>query len=309
MAVIGTWIGDVDDGDNPVHVDRQGLYFDTAAKQLIAAYNFQVNNVDIQGFTVETWVKFKTIDNNAYVVRKTGMYELYFTDFGGYKACNMMSGQVQYEDASHIVTEEWWFFAGVIQKFNALQSKYCIRLGSFWNCIIYNNVFVENNGQIIVGGGFLGIIRKVKIFQWPKLEWESQHNIRLWSSGGCLPYYTGTACDHCDIENKNSDTDFRYICNSDCMEDEWETDCRACNADCWTCFGSSPYHCHSCFVYDFLLSVTGTFCMENCGDGENHGMHECDDTNTAGGDGCNAYCKVERAHVCVGGTPTSPDAC
>mmetsp|Transcript_19784 Transcript_19784/g.14517 ORF Transcript_19784/g.14517 Transcript_19784/m.14517 type:complete len:301 (-) Transcript_19784:513-1415(-) len=93
------------------------------------------------------------------------------------------------------------------------------------------------------------------------------------------------------------------------MEDEWETDCRPCNADCWTCFGSSPFHCHSCFVYDYLLSVTGTFCMEQCGDAENHGMHECDDGNTANGDGCTAYCQVERAHVCTGGTANSRDTC
>jgi hypothetical protein len=35
--------------------------------------------------------------------------------------------------------------------------------------------------QLVIGNGFLGIIRKVKIFQYPKVRIESEHNMRLWS--------------------------------------------------------------------------------------------------------------------------------
>mmetsp|Transcript_19784 Transcript_19784/g.14520 ORF Transcript_19784/g.14520 Transcript_19784/m.14520 type:complete len:85 (-) Transcript_19784:1542-1796(-) len=84
-----------------------------------------------------------------------------------------MRATTQYEDASYVVTEEWWFVAGIIQKINSLQSYYCIRLGAFYNCIVYNKVFTENGGVITVGGGFIGIIRKIKVFQYAKIQWES----------------------------------------------------------------------------------------------------------------------------------------
>jgi hypothetical protein len=75
MALLGTWTGNVDNGLNPIHVDRQGLFFDTAARQLISGVNFQVNS-----FTVEAWVRFNAtpLANGYFVVRKAGMFSLYF---------------------------------------------------------------------------------------------------------------------------------------------------------------------------------------------------------------------------------------
>lgn len=39
--------------------------------------------------------------------------------------------------------------------------------------------------------------------------------IMIIASGGCIDF-NGVMCDHCDIENRNNDTDFRYLCNSNC---------------------------------------------------------------------------------------------
>ncbi len=50
--------------------------------------------------------------------------------------------------------------------------------------------------------------------------------------------------------------------------------------------------------------------IEICGDGLNLGMLECDDGNTANGDGCNSDCKIEPGFVChKQGEGNGPDIC
>lgn len=58
LSMLGTWNGNVDDGTNPIHVDMQGFWFDTAAKVLTGNFNFQVNGRNINSFSVEAWVRF-----------------------------------------------------------------------------------------------------------------------------------------------------------------------------------------------------------------------------------------------------------
>jgi len=165
----------------------------------------------------------------------------------------------------------------------------------------------------IIGQGFIGVIRKIKIFEYPKLwddiKWEFREGDR------CVPF-NGVACTHCDIENPSDDWDFRYKCFSICEEHQWNTDCRECyggDAHCRTCFGSDEYHCHSCHEYtwwdDYDFHLLGTRCLEECGDGLNFGDYECDDGGNAAGDGCDALCKIEPGWICGGGSPTTQDVC
>jgi cysteine-rich repeat protein len=50
-------------------------------------------------------------------------------------------------------------------------------------------------------------------------------------------------------------------------------------------------------------------CIENCGDGKNYGLHQCDDGNNNNGDGCNSKCLVEPNFYCHGGFPEASDKC
>jgi hypothetical protein len=61
----------------PYWVDGQGLFFDTAAKRLLANYDFNTgwNLNDIHSFSVEVWLRFNYtaaggMQNNMYVVQK-----------------------------------------------------------------------------------------------------------------------------------------------------------------------------------------------------------------------------------------------
>ena len=51
------------------------------------------------------------------------------------------------------------------------------------------------------------------------------------------------------------------------------------------------------------------FWRESWGDGFDMGFLECDDGNTASGDGCDQYCMIETNYICTGGNETSPDVC
>jgi cysteine-rich repeat protein len=50
-------------------------------------------------------------------------------------------------------------------------------------------------------------------------------------------------------------------------------------------------------------------CVENCGDGLNFGLMQCDDGNSISGDGCSSSCEIETDWECKGGSPTSVDNC
>ena len=89
----------------------------------------------------------------------------------------------------------------------------------------------------------------------------------------------------------------------------WDYDCKACHSRCWSCFGSTNYHCFSCdqTLYDHHLK--GTTCPEFCGDSKYLGELECDDGNTDDDDGCSKYCHWEAGFACVQGTPTTRTTC
>jgi cysteine-rich repeat protein len=49
--------------------------------------------------------------------------------------------------------------------------------------------------------------------------------------------------------------------------------------------------------------------IEPCGDGLNFGFNQCDDGNTANGDGCSSTCIVETGYNCFWGSNTTKDTC
>jgi cysteine-rich repeat protein len=57
-----------------------------------------------------------------------------------------------------------------------------------------------------------------------------------------------------------------------------------------------------------VLGSSG-LCIENCGDGKNFGLNECDDGNTVDGDGCSSTCDIEEGWICSGGTSSTNDIC
>jgi hypothetical protein len=87
------------------------------------------------------------------------------------------------------------------------------------------------------------------------------HNVRLYSNKGCLNF-NGNTCLMCDIEDKGPDTNFKYLCKSDCATNEYMTDCRKCNALCRTCFDYSEYHCHSCVDLLMDYHLLGNRCVQ-----------------------------------------------
>jgi hypothetical protein len=49
-----------------------------------------------------------------------------------------------------------------------------------YSCSIFNEIYAERGSrELVIGGGFVGIIRKVKVFQYPKVKKEALHNMRL----------------------------------------------------------------------------------------------------------------------------------
>ena len=60
---------DINTGNDPVHVDRQGLLFESDNKRLRGNINFRV-----QSFSVEAWVRFDSnpLANNQFVVSGGG---------------------------------------------------------------------------------------------------------------------------------------------------------------------------------------------------------------------------------------------
>jgi cysteine-rich repeat protein len=58
-----------------------------------------------------------------------------------------------------------------------------------------------------------------------------------------------------------------------------------------------------------MLIGSNSACIEKCGDGENYGLHACDDGNTDNGDGCSSTCTQETDFYCRGGFMGNKDSC
>jgi hypothetical protein len=49
-----------------------------------------------------------------------------------------------------------------------------------WSCKILSTLFTEKgNKKVIIGGEFIGLIKKIKIFSYPKIKSEAMLNMRL----------------------------------------------------------------------------------------------------------------------------------
>ena len=101
-------------------------------------------------------------------------------------------------------------------------------------------------------------------------------------------------------------------CHSSCAECFGPTDneCSKCQADhvflngrCVTCANiDKSLHQH----FDF----TGGSCKEKCGKGLRITNDiQCDDGNSADGDGCSKDCQIEEGFTCSGGNEKSKDYC
>ncbi len=77
--------------------------------------------------------------------------------------------------------------------------------------------------------------------------------------------------------------------------------CRTCKAECTTCTSASV--CTNCQIG---FSLTGSNCVQNCGNSVRQPGEECDDGNAISGDGCSSNCKIENGYLC---SLSSPDLC
>ncbi len=78
------------------------------------------------------------------------------------------------------------------------------------------------------------------------------------------------------------------------------------------CVVETGFTCTSSTEQDGGSGVGGLdTCAAVCGDGRriSWGGENCDDNNTAGGDGCSAACAIEAGFICTGGSFSSPDTC
>jgi hypothetical protein len=165
---------------------------------------------------------------------------------------------------------------------NHFQSNLCLLFGEMWSCKVVNSLYSERGEKkLVIGGGMVGVIRKVKIFSYPKIKSEALLNVRFASkdinddyfleNDKCRPF-EDQLCPYCDIESPTPDTDFRSLCYPTCPFTNWVSSapqtCRPCSPPCLTCYGPSPYHCLSCLdPVHFDFRANGTTCLETCGDG------------------------------------------
>jgi len=87
-------------------------------------------------------------------------------------------------------------------------------------------------------------------------------------------------------------TNYTYsIANNTCT-----IDCSLVNY-CASCNFTSTINCLTCLNGFYLSSNT---CSSLCGDGILVSTEQCDDHNTANGDGCSANCTIEPKYYCTG---------
>jgi cysteine-rich repeat protein len=353
---------------DPIYVDRQGALFDTEVKTMAST---APTDLHVHSFSVEIWLAWhmdwelavhgeqvagntanqmvleKVGGTTAFDIRfdvsNLGVSDQMIVNLGGAD----LTMDLDVGSTTQVFDRKWYFVAATFKKMNSYQTEICGYFGDYiYECETVNEYFDDvhtsntnsnygMNTNFIVGGGFIGIIRKIKIHAWAKLYMDMRFS---WREGDdCLSFpgqqeYDVALCDQCDIESPmvthdRYDWNFKYECYSTCDETTFEWDCRPCHEECRTCFGASEYHCHSCNEYswddELYFHPRGTRCTDECGNGitlEDIGgdtdadgnvldYHECDDGDIFGGNGCSANCAPEMIYTCTGGSPTTADAC
>jgi len=67
-----------------------------------------------------------------------------------------------------------------VYKMNHFQSNLCLLFGDQWACKVVNSLYSERGEKkLVIGGGVVGVIRKIKIFSYPKIKSEAMLNIRF----------------------------------------------------------------------------------------------------------------------------------
>eukprot|EP00347_Sterkiella_histriomuscorum_P006905 403350981 len=192
--------------------------------------------------------------------------------------------------------------------------------------------------KVTIGDRFRGIIRSIRIANWPKLDihFKSEYKVDT----DCIPYGDDPVCNVCSTEYNNGqcfpscdlnfapssqypecsackpaglclhcdDSNEVQYCST-CQDQSFtdpRTGCTPCDLRCKTCRGGNYFDCLSCFPgYETYLGT----CREKCGDGKDYQELECDDGNSVSGDGCSQNCTIEDTYYCQGGTINNPDLC
>lgn len=143
-----------------------------------------------------------------------------------------------------------------------------------------------------IGNGFQGYMYDLIVSDYAKEEVDINRRIK---TTGCVASDAGHTCPRCPIETGQCIVrcDYNQYVNSTtggC------TDCYASCRSCWDAFYES---CMSCvkapgvWTFDYVNT-----CSSTCGDGVRDDYEECDDSNTANGDGCSSTCTVEPGFKC-----------
>jgi cysteine-rich repeat protein len=91
------------------------------------------------------------------------------------------------------------------------------------------------------------------------------------------------------------------VCNNNLnyFLNNFTTTCDVCNiTNCSIC--ATLYDCAICTLGSYLNTSTLECLPEVCGNGLLEGIEQCDDLNTADGDGCSSFCQIEPFYLCSG---------
>lgn len=142
--------------------------------------------------------------------------------------------------------------------------------------MVITSTFTGSSSVLTLGAGFIGIVRKMKLFGYAKIANEVSHSfyntlqpLKNADTANCVAYYNNKACTHCDKDMTSDDTDFKYKCFPQCTAHQFDRECKECSPWCATCFGSDEYHCYSCDWTKWNYHYLGNRCIEICGDSKN----------------------------------------
>lgn len=244
-------------------------------------------------FTVDAWFKFYdavggTIMQSTSPVTRN--WRLYF------QGPNTVLFNVNGFEISNTFTfnaatdyNKWMIVQASSAKNRELGNKLCVKMNDeaiYCEKTTTIELFIDDftpgaPQTLIIGAGISGFIRKIKLYDYPKMEPDMELMYKV--APQCYKFHhSQTDCEICDI-------DYNFTCYTDCAErKEWDYDCKTCEASCFTCWGNDRFHCFSCYETLYRFHERCTCCPETCGDGRflDDSEYDCDDGNNNADDGC-----------------------
>ena len=281
--------------DQALFTHHNGMWFD--GNTWLTPNTKQWN---VFSWTVDVWFKFYNICNGTLIENNSTFskqWSLWFYPPNNVTFnLNMNTINTTFTYSPSTDKNKWMIVQAGTNKQDK-ESKICVKMNDdprYCNKVATYYDDTTAVGNLRIGYGFNGYIRKIKIYDWFKTD-QSMKIMYKTTPQWYKFHWTQPDCNIWDV-------DYNFTWYTSWSEiNQWDYDWKTCHWRCKTWSGNDEFHWFSWNYPRYDFNELGTCWPEQWGDGWLLGDYQWDDGNTRSDDGCSKDCQYEAGFSCIAG--------